>query len=257
MLIASDREESGDGPVKSSARKIFHFAGYQFQLAIATAGDGCLADKAVRRILACAGAAKFRDHHEQIVEDTLREVYAKYVWPAEERDSDRQFELIIGICNVANQQQLLYRSVEEILWPQTGFAVAGSGEQLATCFLERLYEDTLTIQEAMRLMGFVCRETKNATSGCGLETEMVALATEAGPTRTLAADSEHSTPSRILERILETSICGRSFQRTRGKSKINPSRWRFERNDGLAVRSCSSLEGLFVENFANRYADRI
>lgn len=204
LLICSDREESGGPSVKTSSRKVFDFSGCQFQLAIATAGDAALADKAVKRIADAARAAKFVDRHEELIEEVLRELYTTYVWPEEIPEGrDREIELIVGIYDIANQQQLLYRAVEEILWPKIDFVCAGSGEQLACYFLENLHSQTLTISEAMALMRFVLREVKDSSEGVGRESEMLAV-TQSGTSRTLAADAPVPRLAECMTHFWET-----------------------------------------------------
>jgi len=187
LLLAADREET-DGIGKFSAQKIHEFSGREFQLGLAGAGDSSLADKAVLRIVASAGAEKFRAEHEQIIETELRQIYATYVWDERIPESDeRGISLIVGLCDTVSRQNLLYCSVDEILWMRTGFACAGCGEMLGSYLLERFYTPQLAIAEATVLMRFVLSEVKSSVAAVGGQSEILAL-TASGASRALAGD---------------------------------------------------------------------
>jgi len=188
LLMCSDREESG-GPVKSSTRKLFDISCGQFQFAIATAGDAALCDKAVAAIETAARAATFAALHEEAIEDLLREIHTTYIWAKDVPGHERGLELILASYDASNQQAQLYRSCEEMLQPCRDFVVAGSGSDLASYFLERLFSRTMSLAEAESLMTFIMREVKDSSEGCGRESEMLALTTS-GAARSLAGDAD-------------------------------------------------------------------
>jgi 20S proteasome alpha/beta subunit len=178
LLICSDTEESsGVTGDKGSVRKIFQL-GYDpsYSLAIATAGHSALADVAIKRIHAAVKFAgpKFVSDHEDVIEKTLRTLYKAYVWP-DDVPGDREISLIIGLCDRANNEFHLYVTCDEILQPKNDYACAGCGESIGNYFLERLYEHSLTVHQAMELMAFVAREAKDSVGAVGRETEMVTV----------------------------------------------------------------------------------
>ena len=189
LLLSSDREEN-DGIGKGSVRKIFDSAG-PCQFAIATSGYAALADVCVKRVeeAAIAAGRKFADRHEEIIEDVLREIHVRYIWPTEIPDAqERQIQLIVGLYDAANQP-CLYVTSEEIVQPKDSFVCAGCGSEVGDYFLERLFDPSLTIHEAKMLVSFVIREVKSSIAEVGQETEQVTI-TPAGTSRTLAADTD-------------------------------------------------------------------
>ena len=97
----------------------------------------------------------------------------------------------------------MYQTVEEILWPKNDFVCAGSGQDLGVYFLERFFEASLTVTEAMALMGFVMREVKDSVGGVGRETEFVSL-TQSGMSRrfqSMAFDSNIPPLSECMKRF--------------------------------------------------------
>jgi len=99
--------------------------------------------------------------------------------------------------------------------------VAGSGADMGNYFLGRLYSPTLTISEATMLMGFICREAQDSSSGVGLGTEILAL-TASGPSRTMAGDADVPRLTDVMTRFWETKsttkIAGRGLPRKAGKT---------------------------------------
>ena len=59
--------------------------------------------------------------------------------------------------------------------PCDDFACAGYGEDIATYFLERLFDQTLLCAEAEILARFMLREAKESVQTVGKETEVVTI----------------------------------------------------------------------------------
>ena len=175
LLICSDREEVG-GDTKQSVRKIFDRCNQDYSIAIATAGHSALCDLAVSKIgKAITDAhAKFPQNHQELITDVLTEVHLKYVWSYQGQE-DRRIALIIGLHNRAEDTTYLYLTDEEVLQPRQEYACAGIGELIGSYFLERLYEKSLSIEEAVKLMGFIAREAKDSVGGVGRETEIISI----------------------------------------------------------------------------------
>jgi 20S proteasome alpha/beta subunit len=213
ILLASDREES-DGDSKGAARKIFDSSSSSCRFAVLTAGFSPLCDLAVSRIEESAAGAQSAGRYVEIVSDVLRELYTEFVWPAEiPRAREREIELLLAVAS--NQGYRLFSTCDEIVQPRRQFVVAGSGAELAGYFLERLYEPSLTVSEAVRLLAFVCREAGDSASGVGLGTELLAL-TASGASRTLADDTSVPALSECITRFWKTKRGRRQPRAARG-----------------------------------------
>ena len=202
ILLCSDREESGELH-KASVRKIFQGGDENCYFAIATAGHSALSDVAIKRIAEAADAAgpKFGANYEKVIEDTLREIYKTYVWPDSlPSDAGREIGLIVAIYVKATGALHLYLTADEILQPRSDYACDGCGSLMGEYFLERLYDHSLTTQEAMDLMAFVVREAKDSIGYVGRETEMLTI-TSTGMTSTFFSRSTDRNIPHLLQCI--------------------------------------------------------
>ena len=180
VLLFSDREENAGYLSKRSVRKIHECLYGPWSMCIATSGRSSLADLASRQIMAKAriSGADFPDRHATVITDALIEVMDKHVFRKGLPDSEkrhREIELIIGICNSDTGYPYLYKTEAEILCPCDDFACAGYGEDIATYFLERLFDQALRCEEAEILARFILREAKESVQTVGKETETVTI----------------------------------------------------------------------------------
>ena len=183
LWIIGDREESGIGG-KRSVRKIFRETEPKgkWVLVIATAGRASLADLAARRIATWAmnNPNIVIKRHEDKINSILEDIYdtriRKTSLSAREK-LDREFSLIIGIKDCASRSFYLYKTDDDILYPQRTHACAGSGEELGNYLLDRLhnpspfYGASLSRDQSLDLLLFILREAKNSVEGVGQETE--------------------------------------------------------------------------------------
>ena len=210
ILMCSDTEESSETTgKKGSVKKIFQLGDSSYSLAIATAGHSALADVAVKRIKAATALAgtKCAADHEDIIEKTLRTLYKTYVWP-DDVPVDRDIGLIVVLSDALTGDYHLYLTCDEILQPKLDYACAGCGESIGNYFLERLFEHSLTVHQAMELMAFVTREAKDSVGAVGRETEMVTVRKD-GMVRTFFARS-------MDRHIPHLSQCIQSFWKQKG-----------------------------------------
>jgi 20S proteasome alpha/beta subunit len=198
IVLCSDREENVGSEGKMSVPKIFEQGSSQYYMAIATAGHSALADVAVKRIR--QEAIKTRDSfvadHEAIIENVLRTLYRDYVWPSDV-PSSREIALIIGLRDdrpESEEQFHLYCTCDEILQPKAEYVCAGVGELMGNYFLERLFERSLSVHEAMSLMAFVAKEAKDSVGAVGRETEIKCITKDAQTSSFYARSMDREIP---------------------------------------------------------------
>lgn len=178
LLLTADREESG-GVAKRSVQKLFEVRpNGDWVMVIGTAGHSAFSDFTTRAIARAALQKHdtFIADREQIMSDTLRDVYRDYMYcvPKEVRE-DRTIELLIGIKSGTGDAIFLYKTADEILNPASEYACCGIGEDVANYFLDRLYDPMLTERQLIAFSAFVVREAKVSVGGVGKETDCVFL----------------------------------------------------------------------------------
>lgn len=174
MLFCSDREENTPQGGKRSVQKLFEKSGSNWSMVIGTAGHGPLCEVVIKRIMGAAGLdTDFAAKHEQTITKVLVDLHNQYVFPYP--DKDRRISLIIGIHDKTTGERYLYRTEEEILYPQNSYTCAGAGEDIANYFLNKLYSRGFRESELKCLLLFIMREAKDCIQGVGKETETITL----------------------------------------------------------------------------------
>jgi 20S proteasome alpha/beta subunit len=148
--------------------------GRNWMMGIATAGHSAIGDVTALRIISEAKQRDdFADAPAPLLERVLLKIYKRYIFPRDERrQTERWTSLIIGIL-ADTGEKFLFKTFDEIVKPQPHYACAGSGQDVAHYFLDRLYGDGLKGSEALVLNAFVIREAKASVGGVGRESEFV------------------------------------------------------------------------------------
>jgi len=210
MLFCADREESTELGGKRSVSKIHEAIGRNWMMGIGTAGSSAVGDVTALKIISEAKQHNdFANAPAPLLERVLLGIYKRYIFPRDERrQMERGISLIIGILNTDTGEKFLYKTFEEIVKPQPHYACAGTGQDIAHYFLDRLYGDGLKGSEALVLNAFVVREAKASIGGVGKESEFVKFMRDVDghhiTTRTLTGDA-------VWDRIPDLSRCLTSF----------------------------------------------
>ena len=178
LLFCADREEGTESGGKRSVSKIHHATGNNWGMMIATSGCSSVSDVAAQRIIASAKATpSFNVNPQQVIEDIMFAVYEKYVFPRDrQRQRERDINLVLGIVDEENRQRFLFKTFEEIVKPESHYACAGAGMDIAYYFLDRLRDDSgFGGDEAMKLLAFILREAKSSVGMVGRESEFVSV----------------------------------------------------------------------------------
>jgi 20S proteasome alpha/beta subunit len=178
LLFCADREESTETGGKRSVSKIHQASGDNWQMGIATSGSGPMGDIAALRIIKRAKSHEaFHSDPLPTIEKAMSEVYARYIFPRDERrQAERGISLIIGMYDEESRQRFLFKTFDEIVKPENHYACAGVGLDIAYYFLDRLHQDGMSAEEARMLTAFILREAKSSVGGVGNESEFVTLA---------------------------------------------------------------------------------
>lgn len=211
MFFCADTEESGGGGFKRQVQKLYQDGSSAWGLTVGTAGHGKLSEMAALRIIevACHNPTTFVSDHYDLMEDVVREIYARYINPYAREDPrhlDRQFSLVIGLVDRGSKRSHLYQTEEEILGRISHpFACAGTGDTVGNYYLDRLFRDdrppafacTLpAIHEAERLLQFVMKEAKASVGYVGGMTTTANMPFEGGfGTATLGPGWEAAQPN--------------------------------------------------------------
>jgi 20S proteasome alpha/beta subunit len=177
LLFCADREENTEGFGKRSVSKIHQGSGANWDMIIATSGHGPLADVAAGRIISAAKETpSFNVEPQKKLEEILSEVYEQYVFPRDEkRQRQRDISLVIGITEEENKQRFLFKTYEDVVKPESHYACAGAGVDLAYYFLDYFWGDGFTGTDAQVLTAFILREAKSSVGGVGLGSEFVSV----------------------------------------------------------------------------------
>lgn len=177
LLFAADREESTEYGGKRSVSKIHQGQGRNWSIAIATAGSSAVSDLAALHIISNAKEQDdFAENPFPVVRDAMAAIYDRYIFPRDEkRQRERDITLIIGIKNDETDQTFLFRTTEEIVKPESHYACAGAGQEIAYYFLDRVHGDAIPGDEAMTLTAFLLREAKSSVGGVGNESEFLRM----------------------------------------------------------------------------------
>jgi 20S proteasome alpha/beta subunit len=177
LIVIGDREENSEYAGKRSIPKIYESVGEHWRMGIGSAGSGPLGDKAAKQIiLAAKQDDNFPSRAIDLIEEELKKIYTKYIFPFNERkQSERGISLVIGIKEITSGLNLVYKTYEEIVKEDDWYACAGSGQDIAHYFLDNFYDDLSSGEEVERFMYFVAREAKLSVGGVGGQTEMLTL----------------------------------------------------------------------------------
>jgi 20S proteasome alpha/beta subunit len=175
LLLTADREESSEY-AKRSVQKLFeiHPPSGAWRMVVGGAGDSAFSDFVMGAIARAAlqSSDTFTANHEQVLSDTLREVYRDYMYcvPKNVREA-RGIELLIGLNTQDGSLVRLYKTNDEIVNIVLDYACCGIGRDIADYFLDRLYEERLTERQLIAFAAFVVREAKDSVEAVGKETE--------------------------------------------------------------------------------------
>lgn len=182
ILICADREEASGTTSKRAVEKVVTLHADPWNMTVATAGSGAVADLAVKRLKEtffrefCSTAlnlSALADKHEQIIIDVLTKVHEDHIW--NNTVTNHSIKLIIGVSFRELHRQYLYLTQDNIPQPIENYCCTGVGEDLCTYFTERLYHKGLTKDEMILLAAFIFREVNAAVQFCGKGTDMVLL----------------------------------------------------------------------------------
>jgi 20S proteasome alpha/beta subunit len=181
VLLCADRERS-DQFGKRSIEKLFRVRTEQGSFLIAGAGRSSIIDNALARIdvaLKTAGAnpdVVLFDKHKDVIETVLYEIHEEYIWGHRD-ENNRAIQFIIAAAfRSPHSTPFLYRTDEEIVFPQQLYCCGGAGQDLAYYFADKLYNDHLSREGAALVAAFIFREVSQSVSGVGLGTDLWLLA---------------------------------------------------------------------------------
>jgi 20S proteasome alpha/beta subunit len=179
IVLGADREQVGPFG-KRSVEKLFRISTNQGLFLIGGAGRSSIADNAMMRMekaLTTAGANPsivLSEAHKDVIETILHEVHEEYIWGNRD-ESNRTIQFIIAAAFQPNSAPILYRTDEEIIYPQQLYACAGIGQDLAYYFADKLYNNHLSAEGAALISAFIFREVSQAVSGVGLGADLWVL----------------------------------------------------------------------------------
>jgi 20S proteasome alpha/beta subunit len=178
IVLGADREQVGSFG-KRSVEKLFRIVTNQGSFLIGGAGRSSIADNALMRMekaLITAGANAnivLSEAHKDVIETILHEVHEEYIWGNRD-ENNRTIQFIIAAA-FQSSAPFLYRTDEEIVYPQQLYACAGIGQDLAYYFADKLYNDHLSPEGAVLISAFIFREVSQAVSGVGLGADLWVL----------------------------------------------------------------------------------
>jgi 20S proteasome alpha/beta subunit len=181
VLLGADRESNNQFG-KRSVEKLFRIATNEGSFLIASAGRASIADNALMRMdLELRKAAEnpnisLFEKHKELIETVLYEIHEQYIWGnRDEGNRGIQF-IIVAAFNSPHSIPFLYRTDEEIVYPQQLYCCGGAGQDLAYYFADKLYNDHLSREGAALITSFIFREVSESVSGVGLGVDLWSLA---------------------------------------------------------------------------------
>ena len=181
VLLGADRERS-DQFGKRSIEKLFRIRTDQGSFLVAGAGRSSIVDNALARLdvaLKEAGANPnivLFDKHRDVIETVLYEVHEEYIWGHRD-ETNRAIQFVIAAAfRSPHSTPFLYKTEEEVVYPQQLYCCAGGGQDLAYYFADKLYNDNLFREGAALVATFIFREVSQSVSGVGLGTDLWLLA---------------------------------------------------------------------------------
>lgn len=171
MVFCSDTEETTPMGGKRFVHKLYWSGASDWTMFIGAAGHPPLCDLGAKEIQGLASSVpSFKDEHLEPIKKWLKDLHEQYIFPfPDEKQRARATSFVIGIQG--EKTAYLYKTSEEILQPFEHCACAGSGEDVAYYFLERLFDPSLNVFETEKLLTFIVREAKASVGYVGRETE--------------------------------------------------------------------------------------
>jgi 20S proteasome alpha/beta subunit len=179
LLMCADMEE-GDGVSKRKIVKLWFRTFGDTAVVLAGSGSAAVIDNAVERIdkaLVARLGVSDEDALQDLVDETLRTVHEKYVWPNPR--TDHSIQLMVGYSHEGKPR--LWITQDTVTKPETRFACAGSGQDLANYLADRLYHPSYSEQQMVLVAAVIFREVKRNVAGVGQGTMMWMLPNSGAP----------------------------------------------------------------------------
>jgi 20S proteasome alpha/beta subunit len=169
IVLCADSLEQ-DGVTKRNVAKLFSYqVGDEWGIAIASAGDGDLADSFNENLVSNLGNSDFdEDRLMSKLRTAISEV--RYSYPYD------QFGMLIGIFGPSFPlSPKLYRVSGNHLGPVSRFQAIGIGAPLAEFICSQIHSPVLNVVESARLGIMAILRTKEHAEGCGGPTSIVSF----------------------------------------------------------------------------------
>jgi 20S proteasome alpha/beta subunit len=172
VLLCADSEETRGDAVKVSVPKIEVFDKRYSKLVVTGAGDSDLLDRAFEELDRRIPARNSEVAIVQTIENLVRELYAKYVYPHPGEDKPR-FELLVGFQR-NGKADFVKMSNTAVVRPKLQ-QVIGYGVPHAAPLLDRWARDGMSESETVLLATWVLQQTKRYVPYCGGESRICVL----------------------------------------------------------------------------------
>jgi 20S proteasome alpha/beta subunit len=174
LVIFADTEEQ-QGLTKTRAEKIRQYSQDGVQMAIASAGNGFLADALIDRIFDNIAGKKAHQATlvgviRQTIIDFHRDEVALYPSP----DDSKSVGLIIGM-EIDQNEPILLHADASALRKVSEFAIIGYGAEIK--FLaQQFYRKNIQLKHGVLIANYLCKTAKEYVQGCGGHSRIATIA---------------------------------------------------------------------------------
>jgi 20S proteasome alpha/beta subunit len=112
------------------------------------------------------------DTHRDVIETVLYEVHEEYIWGHRDEGNRLIQFMIAAAFGPPHSATFLYRTDEEIVYPQQLYGCVGVGQDLAYYFADKLFNDHLSEEGAALIAAFIFREVSQSVAGVGLGADL-------------------------------------------------------------------------------------
>jgi 20S proteasome alpha/beta subunit len=192
VVLASDSQAEASAGVdykRLDYTKIYDFTFNGTSVGILGAGEGRFVARATEIIQDLAKGKKFDTARAiaDVAEDAMNSITKRYFvdrmktlmdtgtkLPSLQGEMTANFALLLGVY-CGNKPSIFAVSPDGVAAREERYAAMGSGESTAEYLLARLYDDELTIDEAITTAVYVVEEVKKIDAHCGGPTQVLVI----------------------------------------------------------------------------------